>query len=269
VLLKRLVFFGGKGGVGKSTLACATALRLSEREKTLLVSIDPAHSLSGILGVQVGPSLKRLKENFFAIELDASRLVEEYTDRVLSALTDILPRVRSGIREYVKYLKNSPTALETAVLDRIVDYCMEFPSVIVDSAPTGQMLRLFETAHMVGGWFEFLKKVAEERGKVEAFMGRRDGLSELIEDRRKRLDTLVKIFREKTVVFAVANEEPLSMQEARDIENRLKDMRVQLVLNRWKSMECDCIKIPEQERPYSIESLRRLPVEELVTYLFQ
>ncbi|MCS7285153.1 MAG: AAA family ATPase, partial [Hydrogenobacter thermophilus] len=74
-MLLRAIFFGGKGGVGKSTLACATALRLSEKGKTLLVSIDPAHSLSGILKVKVGDDLVRINECLFAVELSAERLV--------------------------------------------------------------------------------------------------------------------------------------------------------------------------------------------------
>lgn len=269
MLLKRLAFFGGKGGVGKSTLSCATALKLSEKEKTLLVSVDPAHSLSGILGIQVGPSVKNLKENFFAVELDAGMLVEEYANKVISSLANLLPNVRSGIKEYTRYLKNSPTALETAVLDRLLDYCMDFSYVVVDSAPTGQMLRLFETAHMVSQWFEFLRRMAKEKAKVEAFMGRQDELLKLIDQRKSRIGTLLNVFKEGSIVFAVANEEPLSLQEAREIGKKLKDMKVHLVINHWKSMKCDCIRIPEYERPYGIELIKGINVEEIVSHLLQ
>lgn len=267
MLLKRLVFFGGKGGVGKSTLSCATALELSKREKTLLVSVDPAHSLSGILEVSVGPTVKRLRENLYAVELDAEALVEEYAQRVISSLGDILPSVYSGIREYARYLKSSPTALETAVLDRLVDYFDEFTFVVVDSAPTGQMLRLFNTAHMVGKWFDFLKKVSEERARVEAFMGRRERFSELIQRRREKIYKLLDVFRERTVVFAVFNEEPLSMQEAQMIKSKLTHVKVYMVANRWKSVECEGIKVPQVERPYGIKALEKLQVKELVDLL--
>lgn len=269
MLLKRLAFFGGKGGAGKSTLACATALALSKREKTLLLSVDPAHSLSGILDLPVGPSLKKVRENLYAVELDAEALVEEYAQRVISSLGDLLPSVYSGIREYARYLKSSPTALETAVLDRLVDYFEEFPFVVVDSAPTGQMIRLFDTAHMVSGWFEFLRKAVQERARVEAFMGRKERLSELLEKRREKLHRLMEVFRDKTVVFAVFNEEPLSMQEAQMIKDRLSHLKVYMVLNRWKSMECECIKVPQAERPYGMEALERLQVEDLVEALLR
>lgn len=269
MLLKRLVFFGGKGGVGKSTLSCGVALRLSKIDKTILLSVDPAHSLSGILGVPVGSHIKHVKERLFAVELDARALVEEYAQRVLSALGELLPSVSSGIREYARYLKSSPTAQETAVLDRLLDYCQEFTYVVVDSAPTGQMLRFFETAHMVEGWYGFLHRVAKERHKVESFMGREDKLIGLIQNRKERLETLIHVLREKALVFAVANEEPLSLQEAKEIREKLRDMKVYTVINRWHSMECDCIKVPETERPYGLEALEGFRVEEIVEFVLR
>lgn len=267
MLLKRLVFFGGKGGVGKSTLSCAVALRLSKEDKSLLVSIDPAHSLSGILGMPIGHEVKKIKENLHALELSAERLVEEYTERVLNSLQDLLPHVRSGLKEYAKYLKHSPTALETAILDHLLDLCQDYAYVIVDSAPTGQMLRLFETAHMVKGWFDFLTRLAKEREKVQAFMGNRDSLLSLIEERKSRVERLLNILREKSLVFAVANEEPLSLEEAQEIKRSLRDMKVYIVLNRWRSMEGDFIKVQEAERPYGIEALESLRVEEIVGFV--
>lgn len=191
MLLKRLAFFGGKGGVGKSTLACATALRLSQEGKTLLVSIDPAHSISGIFGFPVGSQLKEVSKNLYAVELEGERLVEEYAKRVLEAISDLTPSVRRGLMAYAEYLRLSPTALETAMLDRLVDFIMEgYDYILVDSAPTGQLIRLFKSLQAVRGWFELLRRVAKERQKVEAFMGREDRLLKIVEERRKRLEFL-------------------------------------------------------------------------------
>lgn len=268
MLLKAFVFFGGKGGVGKSTLSCATALKLSERDKTLLISIDPAHSLSGILNMPIGPKVKHVKEQLYALELSAEDLVESYTQRVLSNLGDLLPHLRSGLKEYSKYLRHSPTALETAVLDYLLDLTKEYFYVVVDSAPTGQMLRLFETAHMVKGWFMFLYKLAKDRERLEAFMGRKDSLLELIINRKRRIEELLDLLKQKSLIFAVANEEPLSLQEAEHIEKSLKFLKVYKVINRWRSMEGDFIKIPQGECPYGIEALKKLKVEPLVESIF-
>ncbi|MFN3871075.1 MAG: ArsA family ATPase [Aquificaceae bacterium] len=268
MLLKALVFFGGKGGVGKSTLSCTTALKLSEKDKTLLTSIDPAHSLSGILGMPIGPKVKHVEGQLYALELSAEDLVEGYTERVLSNLGELLPHVKSGLGEYAKYLRRSPTALETAVLDHLLDLTREYPYIVVDSAPTGQMLRLFETAHMVKGWFMFLYKLAKDRERLEAFMGRKDSLLELIGNRKKRIEKLLDLLKEKSLIFAVANEEPLSLQEAEHIEKALEFVKVYKVINRWKSIEGDFIKIPEKKGLYGIQALKDLDVEPITKLIF-
>ncbi|MCS7263010.1 MAG: TRC40/GET3/ArsA family transport-energizing ATPase [Aquificaceae bacterium] len=264
MLLKKLVFFGGKGGVGKSTLSCATALRLSERGKTLLVSVDPAHSLSGIWGVPIGETLKEIKEGLHAVEFSGEVLVEEYARRVIKAVGELVPSVRSGMEEYVRYLKHSPTALETAVLDRLAELCNEYTYVVVDSAPTGQMLRLFDTLHMVEGWFDFLYRLSRERHRVEKFMGREDKLLELIESRRRKVQTLTNILKKKTVIFAVANEETLSFQESQTLARKLKDFKVQIVLNKWRRMTWEGPLVPTVENPYGVEGLSKLEVSPLI-----
>ncbi len=267
MLLKGLIFFAGKGGVGKSTLSCAVALRLSEIEKTLLVSVDPAHSLSGILGIQIGPVIRAINDNLYAIELSAQELVEKYTKRVISALGDFLPNVKAGLKEYSQYIKHSPTALETVVLDHLLDLSQDYAYIVIDSAPTGQMLRLFETAHMVSGWFNFLSRLAKERQKVQTFMGKEDDFHKIIEERKQRIENLLNLLREKGIIFAIANEEPLSLKEAQDIQEALRDMKVYKVINRCKSMEGDFIKIPSLESPYGIENLKNLKVEPLLEFI--
>ena len=264
-MLLRAILFGGKGGVGKSTLACATALRLSEKGKTLLVSIDPAHSLTGILKVQVGSNAVRIRENLFAVELCAERLVEDYVSKVLSAIGEMMPSLKSGLKEYARYVKHSPTALETAVLDGIADYLeADFQFVVVDSAPTGQMVRIFQTVKVVEGWFSFLEKVAKERQKLETFMGRSDKVFDLIKKRREKVQRLVRILKEKAIIFAVANEERLSIEEALDLEKHLKEFKVYRVMNKWKSAEGNFLKVGYIQAPYGIERLSLLDVEELL-----
>lgn len=264
-MLLRVVLFGGKGGVGKSTLACATALKLAKESKTLLISIDLAHSLSGILQTQIGNHLSQIKENLFAIELIAEDLVGNYANRVLSALGEMLPSLKSGLEEYAKHLKHSPTALETAVLDRLADYFNEdFRFVVIDSAPTGQMVRLFQTLKTVRGWFSFLERLAKEREKVETFMGREDRVLKLMKMRKEKVERLANILMEKGIIFAVANEDPLSIDEAVELERQLLGFKVYRVMNKCKSERRDFLKVEHLEKPYGIEKLSLLNIEDLL-----
>lgn len=264
MLLKRLVFFGGKGGVGKSTLACALSLALSDLDKTLLLSIDPAHSLSHILQTELSTNPREVKGNLYAAELEGEKLVINYAERVLFSLKELVPSLSSGLRDYARYLAGSPTALDTAMLDKVVDFLNEdYAYVVLDSAPTGQMVRLFQTMHMVSSWFELLQKVAKGRAKLEAFMGREDKLTQIIASRKERIDLLIRTIRERGLLFAVANEEPLSMQEARELEEKLgSTLKVTRVINRGMSkgtLSVECV-----ESPYGFEGLRRLRVEGLL-----
>lgn len=261
------MFFGGKGGVGKSTLSCATALKLSQWGRTLLVSVDPAHSLTGILGIEVGQGVKAVGESLFAVELSAEGLVEKYAEKVLRVLEGLIPSSRQGFKEYSKYLKSSPTALETAVLDWLADLCKDYVYLVVDSAPTGQMLRLFQTAHMVGGWLEFLTKLVKERERVERFMGRKDSLLSLLEEKKRKIQTLSWIFRKKTLIFAVANEEELSLEEARILEKKLEGFNVYTLINRWSAMEWKGPKVPLANKPYGVENLLQLDIGDILKLL--
>ncbi|SNZ11139.1 ArsA family ATPase [Hydrogenobacter hydrogenophilus] len=264
-MLLRVVLFGGKGGVGKSTLACATALKLSEHHKTLLLSIDPAHSLSGILQTKIGSEISKITHNLYAQELSAEELVEKYSNKVLSALKEVIPTLRSGLEEYTKQLRYSPTALETALLDRLVDYFEEpFDFIILDSAPTGQMVRFFYTMNSLENWFSFLEKIAEEKQKLESFMGRKDSLIELLRSRKERVKKVIKVLREKAIIFAVTNEDPLSIEEGDSLQKHLRDFKVYKVINRCRLEETPSLKIPYLENPFGIENLRKLRIDDLV-----
>ena len=80
-MIEKILVFGGKGGVGKSTISCATAVKISDmlpNKKVLLISFDIAHNLTDIFGMEVGNELTTVKDNLWAIEPDPHR----YADRV-------------------------------------------------------------------------------------------------------------------------------------------------------------------------------------------
>ncbi|MGB9873541.1 MAG: ArsA-related P-loop ATPase, partial [Hydrogenobacter sp.] len=181
---------------------------------------------------------------------------------------EIIPILSSALEEYAKQLRHSPTALETALLDRLVDYFDgTFEFIVIDSAPTGQMVRLFYTMRSIENWFSFLEKVAQERQKLEDFMGRKDNLLELIRDRKERVEKLMKVLKEKAVIFAVMNEDKLSAQEADNIQKHLQNFRVYKVINKCSSQRANTLGVPYVENPYGIENLRKLHVEDILRLL--
>jgi arsenite/tail-anchored protein-transporting ATPase len=171
-----LLIFAGKGGVGKTTLACATALRLAsgpQERNILLVSTDPAHSLANCLAVSIGPNLTRLTSGLTAFEADAQAefqaLKTEYAEEVEQFLGAMMNRDRIDLvfdRQVIERLLDlSPPGLdEVMALTRVMELIAEerFELLILDSAPTGHLLRLLEMPEVIDQWlkviFELLLK---------------------------------------------------------------------------------------------------------------
>ena len=162
----RLLLFGGKGGVGKTTLASATALRLAREypgRKVLLFSTDPAHSLSACLGTQIGPQEVAICPGLTAMEIDAEaefgKLKRQYQDEVEKFFDSL---TGSGMvdlafdREVIeRMLDLSPPGLdEVMALTRAVDLLEQgqYDIFVFDTAPTGHLIRLLELPELIQDW---------------------------------------------------------------------------------------------------------------------
>jgi arsenite-transporting ATPase len=161
-----LLIFAGKGGVGKTTLACATALRLArERPGTeiLLFSTDPAHSLSACLDRPVGPGPTPLAPGLTAMEIDAQAELESLKRRYASDLEQTLASLLPNLdltfdREVMeRILDLSPPGLdEVMALSRAVDLLAggAYHVLILDAAPTGHLIRLLEMPELIDRWLK-------------------------------------------------------------------------------------------------------------------
>lgn len=141
----RYVFFTGKGGVGKSTVACMTALHMAQKGyKTLVLTTDPASHLEAIFGQAVGHEAKAIvgEPNLFAARIDQKKALDEYRARILAAVKDLGNDVITSVTEDL----NSPCAEEMAAFERFMAYLVPGPYqvVVFDTAPTGHTIRLLE-----------------------------------------------------------------------------------------------------------------------------
>ncbi len=184
---RRLVLFGGKGGVGKTTAAAAVALVLAKREpgrRILLLSVDPAHSLGDVLGVRLSDDETRapgLPGALRARELDAPRTLAAFreshrrvVDRLLGASSGvgIEPAFDRAVME--RLLDLAPPGLdELMALAAVARALAESASgattndlVIVDSAPTGHALRLLALPELAGRWTRALLELLREYREV-------------------------------------------------------------------------------------------------------
>ncbi len=164
----KLILFAGKGGVGKTTLACASALRLADEpgsKEILLFSIDPAHSLGACLGCQVGPQETRVAPRLTVIELDAQVEYDALKKIYADELRGVFDRgeSQSGIdlafdREVMeRMLDVAPPGLdEMLALTRIVDLMdrKRYDLFVLDTAPTGHLIRFLEMPELIEKWLK-------------------------------------------------------------------------------------------------------------------
>ena len=145
---KRIIFVGGKGGVGKTTTSSALALLASRRgKKVLIVSTDPAHSLADAFDRHIGDNITRLAANLDGLEIDPDHQVEQHLASVSAQLKRFTrPDMFAEIERQMRLTRQSPGAQEAAMLERICQVIelglSEYDLVIFDTAPTGHTLRL-------------------------------------------------------------------------------------------------------------------------------
>jgi arsenite-transporting ATPase len=167
---KRLIFVGGKGGVGKTTVSSAIALHLSERieqsgqnEKILLFSTDPAHSLSDSLNVQITEIPTPITNTLDAIEINADQLMNEFKKEHKSAIQTLLLRGTLLTRE------ETEQAIDTSIagideftalmkLSSLID-CNKYQTIVVDTAPTGHTVRLLSMPKVINSLIKFFSRL--------------------------------------------------------------------------------------------------------------
>lgn len=162
LLARRLLFFGGKGGVGKTTLAAAFALVAADRRlRTLLVSTDPAHSTSDILGARLGPEPTAVVTALDAMEIDPAREADRYIAEVKARIAETTPpRLLAEVERQIDVARVSPGAEEAALFERFArvvdDAGGRYDRIVFDTAPLGHTLRLLALPEQMDAWMRGL-----------------------------------------------------------------------------------------------------------------
>jgi len=148
--MTQFIFFSGKGGVGKTSMACTHAVRYAdEGKRTLIVTTDPASNLADVFEQKIGHHVTPIAgvPNLSAMEIDPDRATQEYIDRAMSPLRAAFP---AQMVQVMEEQMSGPCTAEVAAFDRFTDFIVrgesapEFDVIIFDTAPTGHTIRLLE-----------------------------------------------------------------------------------------------------------------------------
>lgn len=162
----RFLFFTGKGGVGKTSLACATAMQLAAQgQRVLLVSTDPASNVGQVFGLSIGNQVTAIPEvaRLWALEIDPQAAAQGYRDRIVGPVRGVLPDdVVKGIEEQLSGACTTEIAAFDEFTALLTDTSLDarYEHIIFDTAPTGHTIRLLQ---LPGAWSGFL-----ESGKGDA-----------------------------------------------------------------------------------------------------
>jgi len=275
---KRLVIFGGKGGVGKTTAAAAYALALAEssdESRVLLFSTDPAHSLSDSFGERVGEMKRGVAgvANLDAREVDPAARFEELKERYRRWTDELFETLAGGSRFEVKFDREAMRELvslappgmdEIAALSAVSDLidADEYSTIVLDTAPTGHLLRFLELPEVALAWVRtFIKLLLKYRNVV-----RWNGVAEELVALSKSIKRVTALMSDASACeFAgVAIPERMSLEETLRLASGLERLKVPMrsllinnVVTREAARACDFCAARRRGQLRVLEEFRR------------
>ncbi|KUH34348.1 anion transporter [Thermococcus celericrescens] len=279
----RVVFFIGKGGVGKTTSSAAAAAALAERGyRTLIVSLDPAHNLGDVLMVGLKDKPKKIAENLYAAELDMEKLIKTYLKHLEESMKHTYRYLTViNLEKYFEVLSYSPGIEEYATLEAVREILAngdDWDVIIFDTPPTGLTLRVLALPKISLIWtdklIEIRKAILDRRAAIANIHGEQEFTVEgekIKLPTREQDDAVMKELKsyreevafvegvitdpEKTSVVTVMNPEMLPLYETERAYKSLKKFKVpfnMIVMNKVLELRTEVpelkAKIKAQER---------------------
>ncbi len=227
--MTKYIFFSGKGGVGKTTMASATAIHYAtEGKKTLIVTTDPASNLADVFEQEIGHKITAIKdtESLYAMEIDPDEATKEYKEGIIGPYRGIMPDdVIASLEENL----SGPCTTEMASFDRFIDFMEsdEYELVVFDTAPTGHTIRLLE---LPVDWSKHIEESAKGSGQTCL------GPVQSIQDSKDKYDRATALLKDpdRTTFIFVMRPEELSLYETLRASKELETIGIksgQIIIN--------------------------------------
>ena len=263
----KVIFFTGKGGVGKSTSSALFAYKLAKAGNSVLLnSIDPAHNLHDIFDTELSAVPKNVVDRLSVMETNLEQWVKKYLTDTEKEFKEVYRYQEAfNLHKYFKTLKYSPGLEEYAVLLALRDTIDKYSDrdyIIFDTPPTALTLKFLALPSVSLLW---LKELVKFRQMI---LNKKDIVTKIKEGKKgveiekdpvlKRIENLIGVYQElsdlfvdsrSTKIAVVMNPDKLSLSESRDIVTRLKDLDMTIpyiILNKFIGDESIC-KILEKD----------------------
>ncbi|MFC4439067.1 MULTISPECIES: ArsA family ATPase [Natrialbaceae] len=250
--MTEFVFFGGKGGVGKTTVSSAYGLEcVGGGLETLLVSTDPAHSTADVFDQEFGDEPQPVEgyDGLSALEIDPEQEVQDHLQGLKRQLSSQLSAAMvNEVDIQLEMAHQTPGAYEAALFDRFVEVMRTadpYDRVVFDTSPTGSTLRLLALPELLERWIDRLMDKRERSIDLyeKAAIGNReprrvmdgDPILARLQERKERFEFAGEVLRDDAAFYLVMNPDELSIRETRRSVETLEDAALPvrgLVVNR-------------------------------------
>lgn len=208
--MTKFIFFSGKGGVGKTSMACSTAVHHAmEGKKTLIVTTDPAANLSDVFEQEIGHKVTKIDgiDNLWAMEINPDAATKEYKENALAPMRDLFDEEMLKVAEEQL---SGPCTEEMAAFDKFIDFMEDdvYEVVVFDTAPTGHTIRLLE---LPVDWSKHIEE--SSKGSGQTCMGP----VQLIQESKQKYDDAIAKLRDPaaTDFIFVLQPEQTSLEETK------------------------------------------------------
>jgi arsenite-transporting ATPase len=228
--MESFVFFGGKGGVGKTTVSCSYALKCArDSQETLVVSTDPAHSVGDVFDQSFSDDATSVDDikNLSAMQINPEDEVTRHLDELRQRLSEqVSTAMVSEINRQLEMAHGTPGAYEAALFDRFVEVMRNadpYDRVVFDTSPTGSTLRLLGLPELLEDWIDRLMQ--KRKASIDLFEKAAVGNNEprrvmegdpvlaQLQDRKSFFEFAGETLRSDAAFFLVFNPDELSVNE--------------------------------------------------------
>jgi len=271
----KLIIFGGKGGVGKTSIASAAALQLArhnKEKKVLIFSTDPVHALSDSFNQQIGNEPRQVQDgtdNLYALELDASQMLANLKAGYRGDIAEVFNKFASsgmdikfdrGVMEELIAL-TPPGLEELMALKKIIELMKtsDYDLFVMDSAASGHLLRFLETPDIVREWLKTVfRLLLKYKGVINlSRIHSVESLLDLSRDVRKIQETLAN--SETTEFVMITIPEEMGIREMEDLSSALRNLKIpysHTIINMIIPLaDCNFCTAKRQEQQKYIQSI--------------
>ena len=278
------IICGGKGGVGKTVMAAATAIALAQKhkdKKILISTTDPAHALSNVFAQDIPLDTKvvPLKDfsNLFALEIDAQKMLKKWQDEYRQDIDTVFREFIGGGMDIAfdrkvmeELMELSPPGLEELMaLGKIMDLMKEdkYDIYVLDSAASGHLLRFLELPEIIRDWLKGIFKILLKYRNIAGLVEIKRKLLDFSKDIKKIQETLFGSKKTEFVMVSIAEE--MGVREMGDLAQSLEKLNIPynyIVLNRIRpASHCKfCLTKRESQEKHIAKVKKEYPKKEVV-----